>query len=127
MGTRASTIIKDSGLDSPTLLHMYRQFDGYVGGHGADLKEAFGNTQIINGFSNPDAPNCANGMGCFAAQLVKHFKQKIGGCYIYPSDSETEGYTYILYKGDDNTIHVKVTIYNEDMYNGPLSDLPTDE
>jgi hypothetical protein len=52
---------------------MYRQMDGYPSDHGVDLVKAFKGFKITNGISG-DAKKTANGMGCFAAQLVAHFK-----------------------------------------------------
>jgi len=133
MGTRASTIIKNGTIDAPIIINMYRQFDGYLSGHGKDLKDAFGNTKIINGISSQKAPEYANGMGCFAAQVVAKLKEGIGSIYLSPITSDTEGYTYILYEGGvpysgtPNPVCIKVKRYTEEIYDGPLSEMPIDE
>lgn len=77
---------------------MYSQYDGYPAGHGADLKEAFGEHVIVNGLSG-DSRKVANGMGCLAAQVVAHFKERPGGIYIYAAGTRDAGeeYIYTLY------------------------------
>jgi len=70
MGTRSLTYVYDG--EKP-IVCMYRQFDGYPTGHGAELAE------FLTVGEN-------NGMGCLAAQMIAHFKKSIGGFYIYPVD-----------------------------------------
>ena len=71
-------------VDEPVLC-MYRQFDGYPSGHGAELGEFLLPFKIVNGISG-DAKlgKVANGMGCLAAQLVANFKTDVGGFYLHP-------------------------------------------
>lgn len=99
MGTRSLTIV--STVDGTKFLNMYRQFDGYPSGHGAELFEFLDGMQIINGISDQRAGEAANGAGCLAAQMVGHFKKQIGGVYIYPVDA--------IDCGQDYTYHVTVT------------------
>jgi hypothetical protein len=65
------------------VINMYRQFDGYPSGHGAELAEFLSGFEIVNGYGEV-RPKLANGMGCLAAQLIAHFKQSVGGFYIHP-------------------------------------------
>tara|TARA_R110000751_G_scaffold257615_1_gene357006 strand:+ start:151 stop:543 length:393 start_codon:yes stop_codon:yes gene_type:complete len=109
MGTRSLTHIieKDN-----TLTTMYRQYDGYLSGHGNDLAEFLKEIQITNGYSG-DTTNLANGMGCLTAQLIAHFKKECGNIYIYPPDAKDcwEEYTYFVYL-KENKLKIKV----EDTY-----------
>lgn len=126
MGTRCLTIIYSEWNDKP-LCGLYRQFDGYLSGHGAELKEKFGKFKIINGIPMGDNTEKANGMGCLAAQIVAHFKTEIGHFYIESADDYQE-YNYHLYS-KDGKIWAKVTGYNNEevIFEGWLLDLPEDE
>lgn len=82
MGTRSLTFVNDGEI---RLVCFYRQFDGYPSGHGKDLAEFLKPFTIVNGFSSGMKEGThANGAGCLAAQLIKHFKTDIGGIYIQP-------------------------------------------
>jgi hypothetical protein len=101
MGTRSLTIVKD-GEGKKDLLTIYRQFDGYLSGHGKDLKNFLASRVLVNGLGRHDEKIEANGMGCLAAQLVSILKtggegERInpGGIYIYPNGSHDVGEEYI--------------------------------
>ena len=81
MGTRSLTFVYEG--DTP-LINMYRQFDGYPSGHGAELAEFLNSFDaIVNGIPVGDKRKMANGMGCLAAQLIANFKDGVGGFYIH--------------------------------------------
>lgn len=96
MGTRSLTVIHDG---EKIVTVMYRQFDGYPSGHGAELKSFAENMIIVNGIGVKTPPKAANGMGCLAAQLVAHFKKEIGNIYLHSSHIADLGqdYMYFLY------------------------------
>ena len=96
MGTRCLTFVYDGGTP---VINMYRQFDGYPSGHGAELAEFLSGFEIVNGFGKVK-PKLANGMGCLAAQLIAHFKQSVGGFYIHPvTDTDCwQDYEYHVHK-----------------------------
>lgn len=128
MGTRSLTIIKDNDKD---LLVMYRQHDGYLSGHGADLRKRFRSHSIVNGISeHQSAEKFANGMGCLAAQVVAHFKDRIGGIYIHPADSRDcgEDFTYTLYITEQPefqrpaVLKLKAQDGETTIYDGPISE-----
>lgn len=73
MGTRSLTSFFEKGDEKP-FATMYRQFDGYLEGHGNDLAEFLKERARVNGISDETAENAANGMGCLAAQCVAWFK-----------------------------------------------------
>ena len=114
MGTRSLTYIEESFAvadeennnevheEKQNILCMYRQYDGYLSGHGAELAEFLQDFNVVNGY-NPDTPErSANGMGFLAAQLITHFKDGIGNIYIHhPDDKDCgEEYTYTIYEKD---------------------------
>ncbi len=83
MGTRSLTHIYDYWSEEKSILvTIYRQFDGYPTGHGAELKNILQGMTIVNGIRGGEKRKIANGMGCMAAQLIKSLKTDIGGIYI---------------------------------------------
>jgi hypothetical protein len=111
MGTRSLTFIyEDSfpGESTPKLVNMYRQYDGYPTGHGAELAEFLLKTEH-------------NGMSCLAASMIAHFKQSIGGFYIYPTDSTDCGQEY-EYHISENQAEIYETRYDgsskKEIFNG---------
>lgn len=104
MGTRSLTFVYDH---DEAVLNLYRQFDGYPEGHGAELAEFLtGIEAVTNGISMGETRRTANGMGCLAAQLVAHFKNSVGGFYIHSVTSTDCGqdYEYHVY---ENRVVVK--------------------
>lgn len=132
MGTRSLTTVYEDG---KKLLTMYRQMDGYPTGHGSDLKDFAEHMVIVNGIRMNDGRKIANGMGCFAAQLVAHFKNEAGGIYIVPANTKDAGqeYEYALsaMEHDEGTIiHLKlVSVYGKKkvLYEGPLQAFDPEE
>lgn len=139
MGTRSLTRIYDE--DGKAICCMYRQMDGYPDGHGKDLCDAFGGITIINGISlGNKAGSHANGMGCFAAQVVAHFKNGIGGIYLYSTTTAEDcgqDYEYDLRpdptapdRRTERSVHLTVTakgyktehetLADRVLYRGPL-------
>jgi hypothetical protein len=98
MGTRCLTEIMNG---NQVLVTMYRQFDGYLTGHGAELQKAFGKIKLVNGISGDDK-KIANGLGCLAAQVVAHFKDGPGGIYIEPPGARDVGEEYIYILSEKN-------------------------
>lgn len=82
MGTRSLTYIYSYG---EPVACMYRQFDGYPTGHGADLAEFLSGGKLVNGIPVGSNERMFNGMSCLAAQMVAHFKTEVGGFYLYPT------------------------------------------
>ena len=82
MGTRSLTYVYED--DAPVVC-MYRQFDGYPSGHGAELAAFLASGKLVNGVPS-DATKVFNGMCCLAAQMVAHFKKDRGGiCLMAPT------------------------------------------
>jgi hypothetical protein len=90
---------------------LYRQYDGYPQGHGAELVEFLNQYTLTNGIgAGMPSSKTANGMGCLAAQLVSNFKgTEAGQFYLYPTDAKECGqdYEYHIY-ANGPTFRVKV-------------------
>lgn len=124
MGTRSLTIMMDGDTEIAVL---YRQFDGYPTGAGADIKRILGNRSTVNGYSSS---NQINGAGCMAVQLIATLKaagrdgtNSPGGYHLYPAGTRDCGqdYTYTLtYKGEGERISLKID--DGKLYDGPLDD-----
>lgn len=128
MGTRSMTTVYDH--HGSALCKMYRQFDGYPTGHGAELAEWLLSLHIVNGFTG-EQEGVANGADCLAAQLVAHFKKGPGGCYLYPLNAEGESYNYDVHvawvdsgrrspqEAEEDPVRVTVTSYKaEPIFSG---------
>lgn len=132
MGTRCLTFVYDHG---KPIVNLYRQYDGYPSGHGAELAEFLGQfAAVTNGIDMGETRKTANGMGCLAAQLVAHFKQSVGGFYIYSVESTECGqdYEYHVYEKDGeicvqvrnrgfNAFGLTLSDRNEAMFDGPVN------
>ena len=95
MGTRSITRIQ---VDGETLVAVYRQFDGYISGHGKDLADFMNTRKIVNGIMFGAEDKVFNGPGCLAANIIWMMKDKdqgsAGGIYIHSTDTEDEEYAY---------------------------------
>lgn len=118
MGTRSITVVYDD-LERP-LVTMYRQFDGYISGHGRELADFLDGRVVVNGYGSGTPEKASNGMGCLAASLIANFKDGIGGFYIEPSPSGDYGqeYEYHIYP---NKIVVNLS-YGDGQFNGTWED-----
>lgn len=108
MGTRSLTIFQDE--DGNDTAVLYRQYDGHLESHGQQLADFLKPFTICNGIRSDLKPPIANGIGCLAAQAVKHFKDGPGGFYLYPSKTRDVGeeYTYTVTERDGKP-YLKVT------------------
>jgi hypothetical protein len=107
MGTRCLTIVYDE--EGEKIINLYRQFDGYPEGHGAELAEFLNSGKLVNGISPYNKEIVFNGSGCLAAQMVGYFKNESGGFYLYPVKVEDCGqdFEYHVYVNFDG-ISIKV-------------------
>jgi len=128
MGTRCTTVVMEDG---EPILAIYRQLDGYLNGHGRELKEFLAPLRIVNGIRwTDDGPEkqIANGMGCLAAQLLAHLKinchhkptglPEAGNIYVVPFRQE-EFYHYVISnKGEQ----ILLTVFADGgkIYEGPV-------
>lgn len=125
MGTRSLTYIKDQYEDN-NIICMYRQYDGYISGHGKELAEFLQDFTVVNGYNIATPDRSANGISCLAAQLVAHFKDGIGNIYLYPTSTQDVGeeFTYII-SLIDNQINIEVRGIWDDkiIFNGTPAEL----
>ena len=127
MGTRCLTRVYDEGTEVVT---MYRQYDGYMEGHGQELADFLRDFTIVNGITNEKKSPVANGMMCLAAQMVTHFKagNLLGGFYLYPQGSTDVGEEYIYHVSlKNNILHLRVTDGEKDIFNDYVYNFPTEE
>ncbi len=115
MGTRATATIHN---DDGELCSIYSQFDGYPDGFGSLLATFRMSRKIINGISDQTIETHANGMGCFAAQLISNLKTRIGGIYMHSikSDDDFIDYHYDLYEDK-----IKCSSYGKVLFEGEYS------
>ena len=105
MGTRSLTYVYDG--ETP-IMCMYRQFDGYLSGHGQELANFLNELTVGNGISGkPELFNFANGMGCLAAQMIVWFKKTPGGFYIHPIELDQDAWQDYEYHVYENKVVVK--------------------
>lgn len=118
MGTRSITVVYDD--EKRPLVTMYRQFDGYISGHGNELADFLDGRSLVNGIGSDTPEKASNGMGCLAASLIVHFKDGPGGFYIEPSPEGDYGqeYEYHVYP---NKIVVTQPYYEKVLFDGPWS------
>ena len=144
MGTKATITINDEG--GKPLLRLYKQFDGYIeGGLGEELVDFLKGRYVVDGYTISDEQNRAfAGMGCLSAQVVRHFKERIGNLYIQSLDDDYEGaYNYEISVGPltdafevmrkatnpdeykelrDGKISIQMTQYGDIVYDGLVDD-----
>ena len=124
MGTRSLTFVYD---EQDVIINMYRQYDGYPTGHGAELAEFLGQFRMTNGIPvgrDKTGDRIANGMGCLAGQLVSHFKgSDAGQFYLYPATAVDCGqdYEYHIYK-DAEGLRGRITDRGCNMFGLTMSD-----
>jgi hypothetical protein len=130
MGTRSLTFVYDTykarngrAVHRP-IINLYRQYDGYPEGHGAELVEFLKQFKLVNGLGGESKARTANGMGCLAAQLVSNFKgNEAGQFYLHPTDAKNCGqdYEYHIY-ANGPTFRVKVVNKGCNMFGLTMSD-----
>ena len=113
MGTRSITVIKDANNKNAKVMEIYRQYDGYLDGHGIELAEILTNT-----------PH--NGVHCLTASIIGGLKQDWGNIYVYaPTDNKNlEDYSeyygaefyYEVIVGDNE---INLTVW-EDFHKEPV-------
>ncbi len=125
MGTRSLTVVVDKSWDkTKEICVMYRQFDGYPSGHGAELKEFLDGMVVINGIPGDPPKKFANGIPCLAAQLIANFKKdQKGGFYLHAAGTRDcgEEYVYTISGkfGALLNLHVLKVYGNRVLYDGP--------
>jgi len=133
MGTRSLTRIiprqeglaydKAHGRAELSLVNIYQQYDGYPEYMAVEYAKWLEGLSIGNGLGrDPELNKYANGVGCFAAQFIKQFKDRPGGLYLSPIDNE-EGwvdYIYTLFpkEGEETYMSIYHTISKDVIFVG---------
>jgi len=133
MGTRSLTRIiprqeglaydKAHGRAELSLVNIYQQYDGYPEYMAVEYAKWLEGLSIGNGLGrDPELNKYANGVGCFAAQFIKQFKDRPGGLYLHPIDNE-EGwvdYIYTLFpkEGEETYMSIYHTISKDVIFVG---------
>ena len=133
MGTRSLTRIipRQEGLAYDkahnraelSLVNIYQQYDGYPDYMAVEYAKWLEGISIGNGLGRaPELNRYANGVGCFAAQFIKEFKDRPGGLYLHPIDNE-EGwvdYIYTLFpkEGEETYMSIYHTISKDVIFVG---------
>jgi hypothetical protein len=133
MGTRSLTRIipRQEGLaydkahEKPelALVNIYQQYDGYPEYMAVEYAKWLKDIKIGNGISgNTELNEFANGPGCFAAQFIKHFKDRPGGLYLSPIDDDYGwcDYIYTLFpkEGEETYMSIYDTYTKEVIFVG---------
>jgi len=117
MGTRSLTTFIETYKDESgkkkknEIVTMYRQYDGYPSGHGAELAEFLAKGTLVNGLGYKDDKVVFNGMGCLTAQVIADFKTDAGGIYMQRANKNSgECYRYHIF-GDYDTKEITIKIF----------------
>ena len=117
MGTRARVNVFNG---NQILVSIYRQMDGYPDSLGKELADFAGPFTIVSGIGVDDRgnKNKANGMDCFAAQLIAELKVNvsyakhcgvIGSVYIRDTGPESHGEEYVYnLKEQNGKVHMTI-------------------
>ena len=116
MGTRSLTTFVETYKDNSgkkvknEIVTMYRQYDGYMEGHGKDLANFLAGGKLVSGIGMDDKV-VFNGMGCLSAQVVAHFKDGAGGFYLQRANKNSgEEYRYKVI-GDFDTKEITIEVF----------------
>ena len=94
MSTRAIINIIEDG---EVFVRIYNQSGGCPTGLGQELADFLVGFEIVDGLSlEAQEKKIANGMGCLAAQLIKHLKEEPGGIYIVPPGDHAQEFEYYI-------------------------------
>ena len=116
MGTRSLTKVIQTWEDESgkkqrkPITCMYRQYDGYMSGHGVELAEWLSGYTVVNGIPLDKSEPMFNGMDCLAAQMFAHFKTEAGGIYCVHPDTKDCWEEY-LYEISNGVVDEKETIF----------------
>ena len=121
MSTRALIHIYEDVEDETPITTIYKHFDGYPTKHGVGetLADFVMDSYITEGIPadvNTTMDIKHNGMGCFAAGLIKHLKEGIGDVYIVKPGTEDMWEQYVYKIAPSKSIKSKLSLVVEDKY-----------
>ena len=128
MSTRSITTFFDTdGNGKPErLCTIYRHFDGYPAGNGAELFEFLTTKTVVNGTgAEHTADKYANGAGCLAAQFIQHIKAKypLGNVYMARPrvQLQNEDYGYEVFVLANGCVRVEVRGISGKIFKGSVA------
>lgn len=97
MRERSLTVIQE--LSGKGICGLYRNNNGGLNEHGAELKAFLDGFRIVNGIGVVSREKVAFGMGCLTAQIITHFTQELGSYYVCPAETTdcNEDFLYTIY------------------------------
>lgn len=97
MRTRSLTVIQE--LSGREICGLYRNNNGGLTEHGAELKAFLDGFRVVNGVGVVSREKVAFGMGCLTAQVIAHFTRELGSYYVCPAGTNScnEDYLYTIY------------------------------
>tara|TARA_R110002020_G_scaffold418583_1_gene627802 strand:+ start:64 stop:459 length:396 start_codon:yes stop_codon:yes gene_type:complete len=121
MSTRALIHIYEDEKDETPITTIYKHFDGYPTKHGvgetlADFVMDSYLTEGIPADVNTTMDVKHNGMGCFAAALIKHLKEDIGDVYIVKPGTKDMWEQYVYTIAPSKSIKSKLSLVVEDKH-----------
>jgi len=129
MSTRSITTFFDTDYAGKPerLCTIYRHFDGYPEGHGAELFEFLTTKTVIDGMGAEHTANkYANGAGCLAAQFIQHIKAKypLGNVYMARPRVQLQGeeYGYEVTVLPNGCVRVEVRGVNGKLFKGSVAE-----
>lgn len=124
MGTRSITKFEND--EGEAIAVLYRQYDGYPSGHGADLFDILNDRPVVNGYS--DAKTQINGAASIPILVIRALapEDETGNFYLYPAGTSDMGeeYTYTL-SVVENRVWLKIEGY--ETYDGYLDDFKPED
>ena len=110
MGTRSLTYVYTDHLNEPMpVVCMYRHYDGYPSGHGAELATFLKNADYVD-------------IMCLAASMVSHFKKLPYNYYLYPVNLNQDCWQDYEYHVYDKTVKVTTKQQKDILFDGVWSD-----
>ena len=105
-------------------VQIYHHYDGYPKGLGVTLANYLQNFIVVNGLSSGQE-KVANGIGCLAAQTVKHLKDGPGNVYLQKSrNKDWEDYEYFIWCKEGHSVWISIFDYYKNcIFVGEPSDL----
>ena len=112
-----------SEIPNKTIVDIYHHWDGYPEGLGVKLASYLDGYHIVNGLGRDD-DRLFNGIGCMAASIIAHLKERPGDVYITDRDSHAWiDYYYYVWGDYYKDIWISIFDVNECIFVGKPRDL----
>ncbi len=103
MGVKSLTVVLDD--EGRDICVLSRSIDGYLSGHGEDLKRFLRGHVVTRELRTKDNRKVATSMGHLAVLLIKDFRSGIGLFELLPCETRDQGeeYVYTVYPRHNST------------------------